>query len=66
MRGDIGHIKFRERRFRRARIIVGRAANQRKARQGNKSVNRGCAIPGEEGIDGRPAIKPGSEGRDHI
>src|SRR5208337_4990506 len=63
MGGYIGDVEFAQKIRGAGCVVVGRAADQRKAGQGNESVDRRNAVPLEEGLDRRARIEAAREGR---
>ncbi len=65
MRGGIGDVEPRQDIFRRARIVIGRAAHQRETGQRHHRIDDAAPILHEMRFNGRARIKPAREGRDH-
>ncbi len=63
MGGDIGDVEVAQELRGAGRIVIGRSADQREARQGDKSVDGRNAVALEEGFDRRARIEAAGEGR---
>ena len=66
VRGNIGQVEPGQRFHRRLRVIVGRPADQREARQVDDRIDRRLPVLHEEFFDRRACVEPGSEGRNDL
>ena len=76
VRGEVGHVEIRQHFFGGARVVVGRTADEREARQRHDGIDDRPPVLHEELFDRRARIEsgreggydaqpPGLEGRDH-
>ncbi len=65
MRDQVGHVEFREHLFGRARVVVGRAADQREAGERHQGLDGAHAIAHEVLLDGGPGIEAARKRREH-
>ncbi len=63
--GDIGDVEVAEKRRRAGGVVIGGAADQREAGQGDEGVDRRNAVALEEGVDRGARVKAAREGRNN-
>ncbi|GJE31910.1 hypothetical protein LDDCCGHA_2092 [Methylobacterium oxalidis] len=62
---EVGHVERPQHRFRRGRVVVGRAADEGEARQRDEGVDARATAPAEEGLHRRAVVEAAREGRNH-